>query len=329
MALPPSSHHAGDTLSPTDDKAALDNRLLMEVIEVQTAIAQQGMDLAGVMSLVTHRAQALTGAFGAVIELAEDNHMVYRSVSGIAAPMLGLRLDRNHSLSGLCVRENRILHCLDSESDERVDRDACRRIGLRSMIVVPLCHLGRSVGVLKVLSPQANGFSPAHARVLGLLSNMIGSAMFNAALFDASELYRRATHDALTGIPNRSLFFDRLRQAIGSAKTAREPLGVLHLDMDNLKPINDTHGHPAGDAALREFAQRLSGMCRHSDTVARLGGDEFAFVLFPGADRRCTEIMCERIGEQMARPLEFEGLRIRLDASIGKAHFPEGRAPIG
>jgi diguanylate cyclase (GGDEF)-like protein len=307
---------------------AIEPRLLMEIIGVQTAIAQQGLDLGAVMALAAYRAQALTGATGAVIEMAEGDEMVYRSVAGSAESMLGLRLDRHRSLSGLCVAQNRILHCTDAETDERVDREACRRVGLRSMLVVPLCHLGASVGVLKVLSSQAGGFSDVHARTLGLMSDMIGAAMANAARYDTHELYRRATQDPLTGVGNRSLFYDRLRQAIAHAQARGERVGVLNLDMDGLKPINDHHGHQAGDSALCELATRLTGLCRASDTVARVGGDEFGVVLAAPMNRAATRAMRERIAERLCEPLAFKGHDLAIGASVGEALFPDDATDV-
>ena len=111
---------------------------LIAIIRIQTEIARQGLDLAQVMSVVVERALELVKAEGAVIELAEDEEMVYRAVSGIAAGQLGLRLKLASSLSGRCVLSGEILRCIDTETDERVDRAACRRMHIRSMLVVPL-----------------------------------------------------------------------------------------------------------------------------------------------------------------------------------------------
>lgn len=99
---------------------------LLAIIRVQTEIARHGLDLAPVMAVVVERALDLVKADGAVIELAEDDEMVYRAVSGIAAGQLGLRLKLASSLSGLCVRSGDIQRCSDTESDSRVDRAACR-----------------------------------------------------------------------------------------------------------------------------------------------------------------------------------------------------------
>jgi hypothetical protein len=97
---------------------------LLAIIRSRTEIAKPGLDLQGVMQMVARDAQALTGASGAVVELAEGDEMVYRAVSGIASSQLGLRLRRDHSLSGLTVQMGTPLRCDDCEVDPRVDRDA-------------------------------------------------------------------------------------------------------------------------------------------------------------------------------------------------------------
>ncbi|RNF85240.1 sensor domain-containing diguanylate cyclase [Montanilutibacter psychrotolerans] len=296
---------------------------LLEVIRTQTEIAKLGLDLGHVMDLVAQRAQLLTGAGGAVVELAEGEDMVYRATSGMAAPHLGFRLRRGNSLSGLCIREGHPLYCEDSEIDPRVDLPGCRQIGLRSMIVVPLRHHDAVIGVLKVLSNTPAAFDETDLHILGLMSDLIAAAMFHASKYETSELFHQATHDALTGLPNRALFFERLHLCLAHAQRNSNRFGLLNLDMDGLKPINDRLGHRAGDAAIREIAQRIRQVTRGSDTVARLGGDEFGVILCYVDDHEGALAHAQRLAEQICQPFEFEQEIIALDASIGVAVFPE------
>jgi diguanylate cyclase (GGDEF)-like protein len=296
---------------------------LLAIIAMQTEIAKLGLDLGGVMEMVAERAQEITRATGAVVELVEDEDMVYRAVAGDAAGMLGVRLKRGTSLSGLCVATAETLRCDDSDDDRRVDRDACRRVGLRSMVVVPLIHNGGAVGVLKVFSPAVAAFGDGDSRVLGLMSELIAAAMFHVTRYGADELFRQATSDQLTGLANRALFMDRLRHAIASSYRTQRRLCVLMLDMDGLKPINDTHGHRAGDAALQEIARRIASELRQSDTVARFGGDEFAYLLSTVPDRDSAQVVAQRIARRCNRPFEFEGQTLEIGASIGIAIGPD------
>lgn len=296
---------------------------LMAVIRTQTDIAKLGLDLNGVMTLVAERALAATGATGAVIELAEGDHMVYRAVAGAASGMLGLRLGRKGSLSGLCVESATTLCCDDSENDARVDREACRKVGLRSMVVVPLIHHGDTVGALKVFAPVPAAFGDGAIQLLGLMSELIAAAMFHAARFGTDELFRQATRDNLTGLANRALFFDRLRHGIVKAKRDGGCLGVVMLDMDGLKPINDQRGHRGGDAALKEMAERIAAEVRQADTVARLGGDEFAIVLAGIENRASALVAVQRIADRCDRSFIFEGQPLKIGASIGMAIYPD------
>lgn len=297
-------------------------RQLMDIIGIQTEIAKLGLDLGGVMQLVVERTLPLIGADGAVIEMAEGGEMVYRAAAGSARPHLGLRLQQDSSLSGHCVRTGETLRCDDSESDERVDRQACRLVGLRSMIVMPLTHNQVTVGVLKAMSAQPARFQEAELSLLGLLSELVAAAMFFATKYDADALYQQATHDGLTGLANRSLFMDRLRSVIVQGHRSHAPVGVFMIDMDGLKGVNDTFGHRVGDAVIREFGQRLLRGVRQSDTVARLGGDEFAVILTPMETAEGVEAAVHRLKGEIEPPFLFEGKSYPLRASIGVANFP-------
>lgn len=310
------------------DGPVLQSDELMAIIAAQTEIAKLGMDLGAMLDLVANRMQRLTQAEGAIVEIAEGDEMVYRAAAGMAEGQLGLRLKRAGSLSGLCIASGEILECRDSETDARVDREACRRVGLRSMLVAPLIYSGSTIGVLKIAAPEPEAFGARDIKVLELMTGLIGAAIYKAS--DFNELYHRATHDPLTGVSNRALFFDRLRQGLLLAARRSTGLGVVNLDMDGLKPINDRYGHRAGDAAIREVATRLRRVCRQSDTVARLGGDEFGVVLQDITDRAAVEHQARRISAEIDAPFKFEDQALPLGASLGIAVFPEDgvEAPV-
>jgi len=143
-----------------------------------------------------------------------------------------------------------------------------------------------------------------------------------------SHLYRLAHHDTLTGLPNRLLFRDRLNQAVSKADRHRSGVGVLFLDLDRFKIINDTLGHDIGDLLLKEVALRLKRQCRQSDTVARLGGDEFVFVLESINDHRDVAVVAEKIMAALAVPIQAKEHRIQASTSIGIAVYPGDAATI-
>jgi diguanylate cyclase (GGDEF)-like protein/PAS domain S-box-containing protein len=132
-----------------------------------------------------------------------------------------------------------------------------------------------------------------------------------------------AHHDALTNLPNRILFHDRLQQAVRNAERDQQPLALLFVDLDRFKEINDSLGHVAGDRLLVEAATRITASLRHSDTVARLGGDEFTVILQGIGDRSTAEAVAAGIIEALAAPYELLGRQVKVSASIGIAVYPE------
>ena len=299
------------------------SKQLLSVIQTQTAIAKLGLDINAVMTLVAEQIQMITQAKGAIVELAEDGDMVYRAVSNGANDFLGLRLKMDSSLSGLCIAQNTTLYCKDSEVDERVDREACRRVGLRSMAVVPLIHCDEPIGVLKIYSECVNAFKDSDINLLSLMSELIAAAMYHATKYGAQELYKLATQDNLTGLANRALFLDCLRQGVDKAKRGGRLLGILMIDVDGLKPINDQYGHRLGDEALKEIGKRIVNATRHDDVVARLGGDEFAVILSGVANQEIAKKAMNRIVEACGLPFIFENVKLDMGASVGLALFPE------
>ncbi|OJX28225.1 MAG: GGDEF domain-containing protein [Burkholderiales bacterium 68-12] len=295
---------------------------LMQVIQIQTEIAKLGLDLGGVMQYVVEQTLPLIGADGAAIELVEDDEMVYRAAAGIAKSQLGLRLKINESLTGLCVMEGSTLSCDDSESDPRVDRLACRQVGLRSMIVMPLKHKEVTVGALKAMSAQPGKFIPRDMALLGMLSEVVAAAMYFSVKYDSDSLFIKATHDGMTGLANRALFMDRLRNAVARTHREKSPSGLLMIDMDGLKQINDTHGHRIGDAVIIEFSHRLKQTTRGTDTAARLGGDEFGVILTPLESPHGIDSFVQRIDSAIKQPFVFEDKQFPLKASIGSALIP-------
>jgi diguanylate cyclase (GGDEF)-like protein len=138
-----------------------------------------------------------------------------------------------------------------------------------------------------------------------------------------AELERLALHDALTGLPNRVLFCDRVRQAIAGAERRGEPFTLMLLDLDRFKQVNDALGHRIGDRLLQAVGPRLAASLRKSDTLARLGGDEFAVLLPPPVDIERAALSAERLVESIREPFQVEGMSLDVGVSIGVALYPE------
>ncbi|OJV65652.1 MAG: GGDEF domain-containing protein [Clostridiales bacterium 38-18] len=304
-------------------QVSFQNDKLIEIISIQTEIAQLGSDLTSIMNLVTKRAGQLTTSAGASVELIQEDELVYSAVSGGAEAFLGLRIPIGNSLSGQCIHLKMPLVSHDIEIDERVNKEACRKIGIRSMIVLPLIFKGSVVGILKVFSGEVDHYKEEDSKILELMTGLIAAAMYTAMQTEDSVLFYKATHDSLTGIANRSLFYDRLRQKLAQSLRLHEAFSIISLDMDGLKMINDTYGHRLGDAALAELAARVSGVLRDSDTWARLGGDEFGIIAGNVKNADEVKLLIMRIDNAISMPFEFEQIAIPLRASIGYALFSE------
>ena len=136
-------------------------------------------------------------------------------------------------------------------------------------------------------------------------------------------IYYLAHYDPTTGLPNRSLFNDRLRQSLLAAKRYKARISLLFIDLDKFKPVNDRYGHDVGDLLLQEVAKRLRGCVRESDTAARIGGDEFV-ILLPGTDTEQNVLaLAQKVLQEIERPFELEGHEVGISASIGIAIYPE------
>ncbi len=132
-----------------------------------------------------------------------------------------------------------------------------------------------------------------------------------------------ATHDVLTQLPNRGLFFDRVNQALELAKRHGAKLALLFIDLDRFKPINDTWGHAVGDLLLRAVAQRLTARVRATDTVGRIGGDEFVILLHEVANEEGAIKVAEALREALRQPFEVADRTLAISASIGIALYPD------
>jgi diguanylate cyclase (GGDEF)-like protein/PAS domain S-box-containing protein len=144
-----------------------------------------------------------------------------------------------------------------------------------------------------------------------------------------ARMERAALHDALTGLPNRLLLGDRLKQAIAGAERNGHVFALAYLDLNGFKQINDNHGHDAGDEVLKAVAARLHAGLRASDTVARLGGDEFVVLLTPALAPADAEPVLNRLLDALSQPITLSsGEQVAVGSSLGLAHFPnDGRSP--
>ena len=218
--------------------------------------------------------------------------------------------------------------CVADSPDWTGLRDWASRHGVESSLSSPLLSPGGEVlGTLSLFSAQAWQASPADRELLESACRLATVAMEHRELTD--QLSHQAHHDALTGLPNRLLFQDRLAHAIAQAARHGTQVAVLYMDLDRFKHINDTLGHASGDALLRQVAARLDGCVRKSDTLARLGGDEFTVVLNDLVEASDAMRVGRALVESMRVPFRVDGRDLYASISLGISMYPQDSLDAG
>ena len=186
--------------------------------------------------------------------------------------------------------------------------------GMTSSLTVMIRAANRSYGVLGVESVELRDFGTQDVNFLQAIANVIGNAVERRE--EEERTRYEALHDPLTGLPNRSLFLDRLGRALANSERRQSSVAVLFLDLDQFKLVNDSLGHAAGDELLAAVAPRLEQGLRPSDTIARFGGDEFAVLADVRTERDAVRV-AERIRTALARPFKLRQREHFVSASMG------------
>jgi len=166
---------------------------------------------------------------------------------------------------------------------------------------------------------------------ISTLSNDAGQVSHYMAMFtnisqwkaDEERLKYLATHDVLTGLPNRNTLYDLMSLSFANADRNKETVAILFVDLDDFKPVNDTYGHHVGDILLRNISKRLTNTLRSGDTISRLGGDEFIIVLTNAENNDALSATIVKIQQEIAKPMEVDGHHISVTSSIGVSLYPE------
>ena len=205
---------------------------------------------------------------------------------------------------------------------------ALRTLGVRSSLAVVIDGQEQPFGVLDVHSTEPNRFTPQDVHFVQAAANVLADAIERQMADEA--LRHRVLHDSLTGLPNRLSFVDELSEALERGTDTGSPVGVLFLDLDNFKLINDSLGHQAGDELLRAVAPRLRAHLRPGDIVARFGGDEFGILVDRLADENEAVAIADRVAAAFDDPFLIGGVEHFVTASVGiavaRAHRPASRS---
>jgi diguanylate cyclase (GGDEF)-like protein len=321
--------YAGHAAAALDLLIALeDSRQETERASALLSLAHElsaASDAGTVCDVVAEALPRIVGCTSAAIMLWDPTSGRLRTESSVGLDENLRRLMLDTSLSPeetpelvamLTDREPRVLN---SRSGSRVLQSLLQSLGLIDVVAVPLLAEQNFLGV--ATASWGAGQAPSHlrgdalARLRGV-GDQASTALQKARLLETVQ--HQATHDALTGLPNRVLFLDRLEEALLSSGPDTQ-VAVLFCDLDRFKEVNDTRGHAAGDELLRQVAARLRAVLRPGDTVGRLSGDEFALILPRLVGSEDAENVVARVIGCFAEPFRIEGHDLVIGTSVGLA----------
>ncbi|MEO6226871.1 MAG: EAL domain-containing protein [Thermomonas sp.] len=237
----------------------------------------------------------------------------------------GLRIGPAAGSCGTAMYTRQTVIVEDIATDPLWDeyRDLALPHGLRACWSVPIppSNRGEVLGSVAVYRDQPSRPSARDLEFMGMATRLAAVAIEHRLLTD--QLSHQAQHDALTGLPNRLLFHDRLDQALAQAERKKLQVAVLYMDLDRFKNINDMLGHASGDALLRQACSRLQSCIRKTDTLARLGGDEFTVVLSELNDPQDAMRVATKLIEAMRAPFHVDQHELFVTLSLGISIYPD------
>lgn len=231
-----------------------------------------------------------------VAELSTVNEAVKQEMAaGITLRQAGKALAQSESV------EQKVQECADELHE--VNQNLAEGIGDRDALKRELIRTERKLSITQLILSDTQ-------EVLGIAEGV------------AEDATRRTLRDSLTGIPNRDLFNDRLEQAIALAQRGGWIIGLMFIDLDRFKTINDTHGHAIGDRVLQGVAKRLNEQVRSGDTICRWGGDEFLYLLVNPESAENIERVARKVVDSISEILVIDDLTLSIKPSIGIAVYP-------
>jgi diguanylate cyclase (GGDEF)-like protein/PAS domain S-box-containing protein len=308
-------NEAGDVagvMTQTDMIHGLESRY---IDSLKTIIQEQGRELDSMVNRLSEKTLYLDSILHSSIDMgiiATDADMTIVYYNSAAEEILGVPAS---DALGKSIAE---IHAVEHVSQERIAK-AMRNVNEKQFHTF---HFSRQRGC-GVLHLQAR-LSSIQGQHNGERIGYVVTVQDITEQQQAEDTIRRlAFYDMLTGLPNRVLFYERLYSEIARARRQKKRFGLMIMDIDLFKKINDTYGHHAGDNALKEVGQRLDSLLRETDTAARLGGDEFAFILPDVGNNESMLRIARNILHCLAAPFAIGGHSLHVQFSIGIAMFPE------
>jgi diguanylate cyclase (GGDEF)-like protein len=307
-------------------------RVLEAMARIQRAISGRE-PLQSVLETIVGAAGELLGADAPALLLVDPDDPGWLNIAAqrgydemLAHDALRGRHRVGVGITGRAVAESRLIVVEDYQSATGAT-GPWRLYGLQAAMAAPVHEDGRAIGTLLLSSfREGRVFSRAEQDMLSSFAQHASLALTDARRVDT--MLHQALHDALTGLPNRALFTDRIQHALTQGRRRGTSCGVIFMDLDRFKNVNDSLGHGAGDELLIAVARRIDQSLRSADTAARLGGDEFAVLLedLSGVDE--AVLVADRIAEALAVPIVVQGREVYVKASVGIAVGRSGASEL-
>lgn len=206
-------------------------------------------------------------------------------------------------------------------AEAAAEKSMLTKLDVKSVISIPIMLETEILGFIEIDSPEiSDSYTDVHIAPLDMLANIIANGLIK--IKNEEQIEYMAYYDHLTGLPNRTLFNERLRQSLFLSQRTGKLTGVMFIDLDGFKILNDTLGHGTGDVLLQEVSKKLLAASRKSDTVARFGGDEFLILFNNMPDKEHIQLAAERIISLFKEPFNIQGQDIFTSCSAGVAIYP-------
>jgi len=310
-----------------------DQKLAQVLVEFAYTLGTD-FSIQGILDHLVQRIVDVLPVTGAGVMLMDGDDRNLHFVAASNPHVLESESLQNELGEGPCLeayRTNEAVAVPDLSGDLRFPlfSSGARERGLAAVFTFPMRLDEHRLGALDLYRDTPGSLDAEDMRAAQVLADVAAAYLFNAkarhnAMADAQTAHHRSLHDPLTGLPNRTLFTERLEHAVARTGRSAEILAVLFVDLDRFKSINDRYGHHVGDQLLIDVATRISHVVRPGDTVARLAGDEFVVLCEDLGEPGQAEFVAERIVAKLGEPMHFNGHQLEVTASVGLAFSGPG-----
>jgi len=322
--------------SKTSDNTVVDTAGDIFLLEQVTPLARQinCLDIGRIADICVKNIPALVGVRFASFYILDETNNILHLLKHNHPFLINKIVSLNQSPPSpmvMAVRSKELILIRNIETHKRpVIRKSQRAFAsnyrTNNCAIVPLICQDRVVGVVNLADKMQNeSFGCKDIALIELFGQLVGASIGNIKLFE--KIQRQATTDGLTGLVNHKTFYEILERELWRSRRYGGQIALIMVDIDNLKEINDAHGHRAGDKVIREISRRIKECIRQIDTAARYGGDEFAIIL-PNTSLNDAVVVAKRMVDVVARsPTSWKKEQIALSISVGLGQYDSDTNP--